>query len=228
MGSFKRVRYEDLNPLSRQVFDNLRKSILEGKLAPGVRLVERRLAEEMGTSRTPVREALGQLELEGLVYQSPRRGMVVAGLSREEIEEIFKIRAVLEGLAARLSAGILSPAGAARLLRLAAQVEEAASSGRRDKLHSTHLRLHEELARSAGSPRLFQMIHTLREYVGKFTEVSYEHPGRLAEALREHREIIEAIRDGCGPEAEEAMKRHIVQSEKAFLEARYGREAGPH
>lgn len=217
LGNLSSEQYEGYNPLSRQVYQTLRKAILEGDLIPGERLIERHLAEELNTSRTPIRVALSQLELEGLVVSTPRRGMMVAALSRKQIEEIYEIGAVLEGLAARQAAASISVARATSLAQLATLLEEAAALGKREWLQEAHLRFQEELMKSASSPRLIRMVLALREYVAKFTRIVYDQPERQREAVKEHREILECIIRGRAREAEEGMKRHIARSEEVLL-----------
>ena len=97
------IRLDNYKPLRELVFESLREAIIQGKLGPGERLMEIQLAEEMGVSRTPVREAIRKLELEGLVVMIPRKGAYVAGLSLKDIADVFEIRRALEGLAAELA-----------------------------------------------------------------------------------------------------------------------------
>lgn len=109
MGSlFEKIEVTDLRPIREIVFERLRKAIIDGNLEPGDRLVETFIAENMGVSRTPVREAFRQLEIEGLAENIPRKGTIVKGISKEDIIEIYQIREVLEGLAFRLTCSRIS------------------------------------------------------------------------------------------------------------------------
>lgn len=98
------IRLDNYKPLRELVFESLREAIIIGKLSPGERMMEIQLAEEMGVSRTPIREAIRKLELEGLVVMIPRKGAYVAGVSLKDIADVFEIRRALEGLAAELAA----------------------------------------------------------------------------------------------------------------------------
>lgn len=215
----KHIKVETYNSLSDLVFERLRQSILDGDFKPGQRLVERTLAGELGTSRTPVREALRKLELEGLVTRHSRQGIVVSTMSIKDMMDLFTIRSVLEGLAAQLAATHINPIGVRRLQRLLAQMEECVMKGEMDKHDGLHTKFHEALYKAASSPHLYQMLSTLREHITRMTKVGYAVSGRLKEATEEHRKIIEAVLGRKAPEAEYLAKQHIENSKQAFIKA---------
>ena len=109
MDNLTKINLDNYKPLRDVVFENLREAILEGKLEPGQRLMEVQLAEQLGVSRTPVREAIRKLELEGLVVMLPRKGAYVADVSLKDIIDVLEIRSTLEGLAAYLAAAAAYP-----------------------------------------------------------------------------------------------------------------------
>ncbi len=203
-----------------KVYERLRSAILSGALEPGERLVERKLAELLGVSRTPVREAIRMLELEGLVTHLPRVGAVVAQVSDSEVLEIYRIRAVLEGLAARMAAEKITPEQLNKLAELVQIFEENAKQGNLERLEEAHREFNDLIYRAAGSSRLYSMITTLVEHIDRYTRVGYCHPGRIAEATLEHRQLVEAIRMRDGALAEQVAREHIDNSRRAyFIEA---------
>ena len=118
------LNMDNYKPLREIVFEAMREAIVSGRLAPGERLVEIKLADEMGVSRTPVREAIRKLELEGFVIMMQRKGAYVAGLSPKEIRDVFEIRSTLESLAARLAAERITQVQLEQLKRQLADLEE--------------------------------------------------------------------------------------------------------
>ncbi len=224
--ALKPVKAETYNSLGDLVFERLRQSILDGYFKPGQRLVERTLAQELGTSRTPVREALRKLELEGLVSRRSPQGIVVSTISLKDMMELFNIRSVLEGLAAQLAATRITSSGERRLKQLLVQMEECVEKGEVDKLNLLHTKFHEALYRAASSPHLYQMLSTLREHIARMTRVGYAVAGRLKAATAEHRQILEAVLERKAQEAELLAKQHIENSKQAFLQALNGVSQG--
>ncbi|GFN23250.1 GntR family transcriptional regulator [Thermanaeromonas sp. C210] len=204
-------------PVRREVYHILREAILTGKFQPGERMVERHLARQLGVSRTPVREAIRKLELEGLVEHVPRRGVVVARISKREAWEIYNIRAVLEGLAARLAAENITARQLERLEELVKAMEEARAGRDMELLQKLHSEYNLLIYRAAESPRLEQMITNLAEYIVGFTKVGYAVPGRMATATREHREILEALKARDADRAEKLARQHIENSREAYF-----------
>jgi DNA-binding GntR family transcriptional regulator len=207
-------------PLRRRVVDALRLSIVHGKLAPGARLVERELVEMMGVSRTVLREALRQLETEGLIDVIPNKGAVVRALTREEAQDLYAIRAVLEGLAARL---FTENAHSATRDRLAAELERTIAAYRRgdpEAIVETKNAFYEVLFRGAGSETLYAMIDALQARVWRWRVLGLAHPQRSKErseqSIQDLRALVSAISDGKA-EAAEAIARDEVT--KAASEA---------
>lgn len=200
-----------------RVYEQLRQAILKGSLKPGSRLVERKLAEQLGVSRTPVREAVRMLELEGLVSHLPRIGAAVARVNQQEVLEIYRIRAVLEGLAARMAAEKISPVQLQHLNDLLKQIEESAGRGDMGRLEGLHREFNDVIYKAAGSPRLYGMITTLADYIAGYARVGYTYPGRMAEATKEHRQLVESIRLRDGDLAERTAREHIENSRRAYF-----------
>ena len=134
------IRLEGYQPLRDMVFDVLMNAIMQGQLSPGERLLEVQLADEMGVSRTPVREAIRRLELEGFVVMVPRKGAYVAGLSIDDVESVYEIRTALETLAVRLAAQRMEAADYEQLDELAGKMQQTWQEGDRKstRLNSSH------------------------------------------------------------------------------------------
>jgi DNA-binding GntR family transcriptional regulator len=185
-------------PLRHQVLDALRTAIVEGRLVPGRRLIERELIAMYGVSRTVVREALRQLESEGLVETIAHRGPVVRELGAGEARELYAIRAALEGLAARLFA---TQASAAQRRELAAALAEVARAHRANDagaMLAAKSRFYALLYEGAGSAVLSAMLATLHARIARWRRLGLTHPQRsrqrAGESLRELRAIGAAIR----------------------------------
>lgn len=200
-----------------QVYEKLRRSILEGLLKPSERLVERKLAEQMKVSRTPVREAIRMLELEGLVYHIPRVGAIVVQLNDAEVLEVYRIRAVLEGLAARMAAEKIETAQLNKIKNLLVEMEEYATKDDILGMEAAHREFNDLIYKAADSPRLYAMINTLVDTITNSVKVGYSYPGRVAEAMKEHRQLVGALRLQDGDLAERTAREHIENSRLAYF-----------
>jgi len=184
-------------PLRRQVLDELRQSIIAGRLNPGERLIERELIAMMGVSRTVIREALRQLESEGLVAIVPNKGPIVRTLTVEEAREIYAIRAVLEGLAARLFVEQTDDAQISRLERALSVVEKAYESGEAETILETKNNFYEVLFEGAKSETLASMLAILHGRIWRWRGLGLTHPNRSPErdrqSLKNLRTLVQAI-----------------------------------
>ncbi len=217
MGFFlEPIKPEERLPIREKVYITLKNAILSGVMEPGKRVVERDVALRMAVSRTPVREAIRQLEVEGLVKHVPQKGVVVCGIRGREVDEIYMIRGALEGLAVRLAAERISDHDVDKLRNKMIQMKTAVADGKTTLLNKLHLEFNEIIYRSAECPRLFQMICTVVEYVEKLTGVGYSHPGRIHEATEEHQRIVDAISARQGERAETEIRAHMANSLRAY------------
>lgn len=210
------------------VYDTIREAIQTGRYAPGQRLVADDLAQELGTSRMPVREALHRLEVAGLVSITPHRGAVVSELSAQEIVEIYHIRAVLEGLATRLAAPHLI---AADFERLSARIEEMAAAATADpdlnQVLQSNREFHITIWQAAHAPRLRELLENLYSASHRFRNISILLPGQLAQVIREHRRIVEALRTGDVAAAERfANEHHENTAQRLLVELEKTKEKG--
>jgi len=211
-----RVRLDSYRPLRDVVFDCLREAIISGTLRPGERLMEIQLAEEMGVSRTPVREAIRKLELEGLVVIAARRGAYVSDISIKDISNVFEIRAALEGLAASLAAERISEKELDEMERVLA-LASGEEAGDVEELIRRDNQFHTLIYQASRNERLVNILSNLQEQVDRFRAISLATPGRGREAMAEHQKIAEAI---AGRNAEEALslgQQHVENAETALL-----------
>lgn len=206
-------------PLYVLVIDILREAIINGTLRPGEKILEGRLAEELGISRTPVREALRNLEQEGFIRIIPRKGVCVAEFSEEDIEETFQVRTALELLAVELASARIDAAGEAALRKVLQEEEEAIESGDLVAQVSKDTEFHEHIYRIAGNQKLIQVMSNLREQITRFRFVSIGGRGRGKEVLLEHEGIFEALVRKDADLARERIYRHVQSTKEALLEA---------
>lgn len=203
--------------LASRVFSTLEKQILDGTYAEGTALTELKLSDEFGVSRTPVREALFQLEREGLVKIQHNKGAVVIGISEKDIEDIYTIRMRIEGLATRWAAERITTD---ELERLTDIVElEAFYAGKGDIAQSRNLdtQFHSGLYDACGSKQLKNTLTGFHNYIGRAREQSFRANNRAVVAAEEHRAILEAVRAHDPDSAEELTMRHIVNAKANLL-----------
>lgn len=194
--------------LREDVRDHLMEEILSGRLAPGDRLVETRIAQVFGVSQAPVREALRDLELFGFIVSSPFRGAIVRQVSTEEMAQIYPIRAVLEGLAARAAASRMAPGTLKRLDKYLDAMRRAAARNDTRAAVDADFAFHLVIVEASGNALLKQFWERMRLATTTFLTVSRSHHS-LAEIAERHRAVIEALRSGDADAAEAVMRRHI-------------------
>jgi DNA-binding GntR family transcriptional regulator len=189
--------------------------IRTGALLPGDRLTETDLADRLGTSRTPVREAIRLLEADGLVTHTPRVGATIRSLDYAEITELYEMRAVLEGTAARFAARAAYDSETAELAEINAEMAEAA--GDVERLFQLNARFHSVMLNAARNRFLVRAIQSIQKALLILGPSTLEEAERVEGALAEHAAILTALRAGDGAAAEEAMRRHIEAAHRARL-----------
>jgi DNA-binding GntR family transcriptional regulator len=199
----------DETALSRgeQAYQKLQQAIQSGALKPGTRLRENELAEWLGSSRTPVREALNRLQTEGLIVQEPRRGMIIAELDHAMVAELYVMREVLEGTAARLAGRHASDVEIAMLREIADR--DKTTHNDPIKLAKNNRLFHDTLYRTAHNRYLLKMVSMLRESMALLGQTTLALPGRSEAAFAEHDAIVAAIERHDESAAEEACRAHI-------------------
>ncbi len=206
-------------PVRQQVEDGLRTMIAEGRLVPGQRLIERDLCERLGISRPVLREALRQLEAEGLITNLPTRGVIVSRLTVEEAREIYQVRASLEGMAAQSFAATGSDAAVALLGERTASVEAALAVSDGSGLRQAKNAFYETLVDGCGNRVLGQMLRLLHMRIQLLRTTMLSEPGRMQEATTEIRAIFDAIAARQPVGAQAASVLHIRNAERAMERA---------
>lgn len=197
------------NSLHSRVYNRIRNDILNGVYEPGESLVELKLSEELGVSRTPVREALRQLELEGLVQSVPNKGATVRGVTEQDIQDIYTIRMLIEGLAARWAAEKITPEELEELKEAVDLEEFYTTKSNYGNLLRFDTRFHDIIFKASKSKPLMYTLSTFHRYVQKARRVSMSSPERAAEVLQEHKAILQAIIDRDADRAEKLMTEHV-------------------
>lgn len=216
-GKLSKVNLNDYKPLRDVIFDTLREAIIIGELKPGQRLMEVQVAEKMGVSRTPVREAIRKLELEGLVEMLPRKGAHVAELSVKDIMDVLEVRATLDGLATSLSATRITDDEKKELRHLLDQFINYVEKENLQGSIKKDVEFHDVIYRSSRNDKLIQISNNLREQIQRFRIVYIKDYSSSRELIREHTEIYEAIIAGNPETAMEAARRHIKNQEETII-----------
>jgi len=198
-------RYQTLQEI---VYETIKERILSGEYPQGQRLITNDLATEFDVSRMPVREALTRLAAAtGLVTIIPRKGAVVNETSEDDLLEVFHIRVVLEGLAARLACPHITDEDIQQMEEINEEIKSLCGTETENSFQKLNLQFHSIIWKRANSPRLRDMLQTLYENSRSYRYISVKMPGRLSEIIQEHEEILEAMHRNDGS-CEEVVKLH--------------------
>jgi GntR family transcriptional regulator, rspAB operon transcriptional repressor len=208
--------------LTSIIFERIREDILNLRYRIGEKLVEAKLAEEMGVSRTPVREALKQLELDGLVENIPNRGVVVKGISSQDIADIYSIRVAIEGIAVGWAIDRMDKEGLDELSEIYDLMDFYTSKDDCDKIFELNTRFHETIYRATKSRYLESVLKDFQIFLRRTRNESLKSPGRLKEALLEHKAILDSIRSHDSEAAYKRIVDHIEKSRQNAIRMRLG------
>ena len=205
-------------PVREKTYDFLKSNILSGHFKPGRRLIEEDLAEELGVSRTPVREAFHKLELEGLITPLETRGFIVPKDSKGEMEELFEIRSILEGHALRIIAEVVSDETIDRLNSLVEKADEAFREKDLEGIYASNTQFHDLLnTLLIHKPRLYGMIVNIRKYVLRYRKDTLQYLSGARRTIDGHRRIILALKLKDPNLCEQMMRRHIQEAKEDAL-----------
>jgi GntR family transcriptional regulator, rspAB operon transcriptional repressor len=213
----KKLVIQDSETIRKKVYTYLREQILSGRIAPDQRLIETKIAQEIGTSRTPVREALHNLEIEGLIQAIPRIGYRVKGISEQEVEEICEIRSIIEGLAARWAMEKASARAVKELKKNITLTTAKIAKGEIRAFIDLDAQFHEIIARCSGSTRLLELSHTLRGHMLRYRIQSIFSEDTVLQALKGHQRILKAIEKGDAAEISLAIQNHLEESKQSIF-----------
>lgn len=208
-------------PQGQGAYRRLLEDIRSGALAPGARLRETDLAERLGISRTPVREAIRQLEADGLVVHLPRQGATIRSLDHAEVVELYEMRIVLEGTAARLAARAASDIELAELAALNTELAQAPAGPQARELNRV---FHRTLIEAARNRFLIKAMSALQKTLLILGPTTLSDPGRAQTAVGEHAAVLAALQARDGLAAETAMRAHVEAALSARIRGMRGRE----
>ncbi|HUL32224.1 MAG TPA: GntR family transcriptional regulator [Thermodesulfobacteriota bacterium] len=211
------LRVRKRKSLREEVYESLKKSILHGKLKPGQHLIEEQLANQVGISRTPVREAFHKLEKDELVTRLPKGGFAVREFTREDVEEIFGIRGALESYAAYLSTLHMAPDKVAILEKKLKESEEALAKGDEEQVVELHTEFHDLLYKSCKSKKLLEMINTFRDYFYRYRSALLHIENAVSTSNQDHRQMLEAMKKKNPQLAERLVRRHLARGKELIL-----------
>ncbi len=195
--------------LTERVYVTIKEAILELRIPPGSPLVEDELARQLGTSKTPVRDALVALERDGLVTKIPYKGTYVSEISLRDASEIFELRAVLEGLAARRAVRVITAELLSQLEGLLDAADEALARGDDDAASALGAEFHHLIDSQADNSHLHPILEKLEEKLRRLRRVSDQVGGRLTKSSHQHRRILAALQMGDPAQVEQAMRDHL-------------------
>jgi len=204
-------------PLRDVVFKTLRQAILTGELKPGERLMEIHLANKLGVSRTPIREAIRQLELEGLVIMIPRKGAQVASITEKSMSDVLEVRLALEKLAVELACRRIDYEQKERLKTALLAFEDIIGNEDAGEIAKADVAFHDEIFEATGNPRLVQMLNNLAEQMYRYRfEYIKDRSGHMR-LVEEHRRIYDAILAGDVEAATKEISVHIKNQEESII-----------
>ncbi|MBZ4655281.1 MAG: transcriptional regulator, GntR family [Peptococcaceae bacterium] len=214
---FKEVNISQVKPIRDIVYESLRAAILEGKLKPGERLVEKDIAEKFNISRTPVREALRKLEIEGFLEYIPRKGDIVKAIDKGEIKEIYAIRKALECLAISSVIENITAQEISQLEQLLADAEQLEKEGKPDKVFEASQRFNEVLLSASKMPKLIGLINNMKEQLERLRRITMSRTERRKEVIKEHKAILQAVVARDYDKATELVVKHLEASMQTLL-----------
>jgi DNA-binding GntR family transcriptional regulator len=197
--------------LREQVYNGIKDAIINGELQPGQRLIEEKLAEDMNTSRTPVREAIQKLEKEGLIYRLPRGGFAVKGISEEEVEEVFGLRGVLEGYAGYLATTSVKEEELKALQDIIKLEEASMKNMNTDEFIRLDSEFHDVLYRAAKNTRLYSLLNDLRDYMYRYRVIILRYQRKPQLAINDHKEMLAALKARNARQVEKLVRKHMTR-----------------
>lgn len=213
-------------PLRDVVFQTLRQAILRGEISPGERLMEIHLAQKLGVSRTPVREAIRMLELEGLVTTVPRKGTVVAEITISDLEDVLEVRQALEELAVKLVCRKITKEQLAGMKDLAAEFRETLKGDDVVACAEADMKFHDAIYNATGNRRLIQILNNLREQMYRYRMEYLKDKDSHRVLVKEHEEILQALQAHDENKALAAISRHIDRQKEHIIAELSGKKDG--
>lgn len=216
---FEKVNLNNYKPLGEVIFNTLKEAIIVGELKPGERLMEVHLSEKMGVSRTPIREAIRKLELEGLVKTFPRKGVYVAELSPKDIADVLEVRAALDGLAAFLAAERITAEEIKEMKSVFEQFKQNVEKNSTQGIVKKDVEFHDIIYRASGNDPLIQILNNLKEQILRFRVIYIKDYSTHVGLVKEHAEIIQALEEKDRLKAQVLAENHIKYQRNVIMKA---------
>lgn len=213
------VNMNEYLPLRDVVFNTLRQAILKGELKPGERLMEIQLANRLGVSRTPIREAMRKLELEGLVLMIPRKGAEVAEITEKSLRDVLEVRRALEELSVQIACDKITKEEIQRLTVAAEEFEAVAEDGDITKVAEADVKFHDIIYQATDNQKLIQLLNNLREQMYRYRVEYLKRRDFHAQLIKEHDQIIQMIEQKKKEDATKIMSQHIDNQVEAVIDA---------
>ena len=217
MGDYYDMKMDEVLPLRDVVFNTLRKAILTGELKPGERLMEIHLANRLGVSRTPIREAIRKLELEGLVIMIPRRGAEVAQITEKSLKDVLEVRRAFDALCVELACDRISPEEERQLGKACDEFARATETKDATVIAKADVAFHDIIVQATGNQRLVQLINNLSEQMYRYRFEYIKDENQHDSLIEEHRIIYESIVGRDKERAAETARLHIDNQEKSII-----------
>ena len=211
------MHMDEYLPLRDVVFNTLRRAILKGDLKPGERLMEIALAEKLGVSRTPIREAIRKLELEGLVVMTPRKGAKVASITERDLNDVLEVRKGMEELAIKLACQRITTDQMDQLERVEKKFLNLIESGKLTELAEVDVEFHDIIYNATNNKRLVQMLSNLREQMYRYRREYLKDSAGRKKLAEEHGEICKALRKRDMEGALRCIYVHVDNQQKAII-----------
>lgn len=211
------MQMNEFLPLRDVVFNTLRQAILTGELKPGERLMEIHLADKLGVSRTPIREAIRKLELEGLVTMIPRKGAEVARITEKSMNDVLEVRRAMDALCAELACERITDEETEQLRQACVVFETAVKTRDVKKIAQADVELHDIIVKATGNQRLVQLINNLSEQMYRYRFEYIKDTSQHQRLIEEHRVIYESILKKDRETASQAARVHIDNQKKAII-----------
>ena len=212
------VNLERYQTLREKIVDYLKESIIKGYLKPGERIAEPELAEKFGVSRTPVREALRQLESEGFLTVLPRKGATVSPITDKDVQEFYAIKSLLEGYAARIACERMAERDIRKMEELNEQMRTFAEKEDVKSFFRCDNRFHDVFLKACGNDKLYNLVHSLVQQFERFRITALSVPGRMKDSVRQHEEIIDAFRKRDAERVERLVKANAEKGAEILVQ----------
>ena len=221
------IKVSKRKSLREEVYESLKKSILHGKLKGGQRLIEETLADQIGISRTPVREAFHKLERDDLVTRLPKGGFAVREFTKEDVEEIFGIRSALESYASYLASLHITPEKISQLEKKVKELEDALEKRDDEKFIQLNTEFHDLIYKSCKSKKLIEMINNFRDYFYRYRSILIHTGKGMNYSIEDHRRMLEAMKKKNPRLVERLVRSHLARGKELVIREINERKIAP-